>query len=433
MEFTPTESAGKSRLLPRWVSWSHALILLITATFWCSFLSKQSLADYVYKRDFLCLYIGARAVLQGEASAELYNFPQQWRLTAQAIAPHERATLLPYVYPAYVAVVLAPLGKLSLDRAFLVWTAVNLLATAWLIKRLMALKSVFPGQHAAILLALFAWVPLQLTLSHGQMGMLCTLAVLESMAALDARKPLRAGCWLALGLVKPQLMALPLLALLLWRCWLALVSFSAILLALAGASFARLGFWIPDYVRFLAEFNRGGRIVSMYPMAMHNWRGLISVLLGNSSSRAATSGWGALTIASVFTVVLLCLGGAQPFASSQPAPSRWKERYAIVIVLGILTSPHLYFHDWVMAFPALVILYVSASLWPRLNPRRDRLVTILLWIIAMAPLVCFAVQFNVWPSGSHLQLVPWYMGMVSGIAVVCSRQVEKVEAQHKAL
>jgi len=409
--------------LPRWLPWAHGIILAITLVFWVVFLSKAEPLSYVYKRDFLCVYVGTRAVVSGQGS-QLYDFSLQRQLTDAAISPYHRANLLPYVYPAYVAVLLAPLGKLRLTTAFFVWTGVNLLAAVWLTRRLMRYKVVFRGQRIALLVAFLAWVPLQLTLSHGQMGLLCALAVGEAAVALGDGRQWKAGCWLALGLVKPQLIVLPLLALVLWRSWRTIASFSAILFVLLVASFVKLGFWVPSYLHFLGEFNRGGKEVSMYPAAMQNWRGLASALLGSHSVMANVLLVG-LSVGSLVVVLLICRRGIA--GPGLPTAEYRNARFAIVVLLGILASPHLYFHDWVVAVPALAVLFLAATEWTR-SIGREWPDSALLWLVACSPFVCFALQFGVWPEASPIQLVPWYMGLMTVVAVVALQRVEKARA-----
>lgn len=409
--------------MPQWLPWAHGIVLAITLVFWIAFLSNAQPLSYVYKRDFLGVYVGTRAVVAGQ-SAQLYDFSLQRQLTDAAIAPYHRANLLPYVYPAYVGLLLAPLGKLNLTSAFFVWTGVNFLAALWLGRRLMRYKLLFRGQRITLLVAFLAWVPLQLTLSHGQMGLFCALAVGEAAVALNGGLQWKAGCWLALGLLKPQLIALPLLALVLWRSWRALASFSAILFILLAASFAKLGFWIPAYLHFLAKFNRGAKEVSLYPAAMQNWRGLASALFGSRSAMA----FGlqvALSVGSLGAVLLICRSGVS--RKRLGTPEHLHARFAIVVLLGILVSPHLYFHDWIVGVPALAVLLLVATEWTRVNGRQWP-GSALLWLVACSPFVAFALQFGVWPEASHIQLVPWYMGLMTAVAIVALRRVENLSA-----
>jgi hypothetical protein len=92
-------------------------------------------------------------------------------------------------------------------------------------------------------------------------------------------------------------------------------------------------------------------------------------------------------------------------------PRDWQARFGAAIVMGILVSPYLYLHDWVLAAPAFIALFHFAG------SLRARAGTALVWLIGLSPFVCFATQFGIWPQSSHIQLVPWYMGLLVVLAV----------------
>lgn len=418
MEIANSAVRKRGSPLPQWVSWSHGILLAVTLAFWAMFLFTAEPLGFVYKRDFLCLYIGARAVAEGHGP-ELYNDGLQWALTNAAISPYHRSTLLPYIYPAYVAVLLSPLGKLSLVNAFFVWTGINLLAAVWVTVRLVGFSSSLPQLKIPVLVAVLGWMPLQLTISMGQVGMLSTLALIETLLSLLAHKPWKAGCWLALGLVKPHLILIPVLTLLIWQCWPTLASFVVIGLVTLGLSFAKAGFWLGDYLRFLSEFYQKGKEFSYYPFAMQNWRGLVYALLRTNQSVAAYLLLGALSAASIVLVVMLCArrkDHAVWWRRTRSFPSHWKQVFSISILLGPLVSPYLYFHDWVIALPALIILFLATVNSGGEDKPGQRLAIFLRWLIALSPFVCFAVEFQIWPSASRIQLMPWYMGLLTTVA-----------------
>jgi hypothetical protein len=426
MEIQATAGQHQRFPLPRWLPWCQGLILAVTLSFWAMFLFKSDPLGYVYKRDFLNIYVGVQAIAQGHAS-RLYDLQLQRELTDSATSPYHRSTLLPFVYPAYVAILLTPMGKLSLVEGYFLWTGINIFVIGWLIGRLLRCPQVFPSERAALLVAFFAWVPLQLTLSQGQMGLICTLALSEAALSLQRRKEWTAGCWLALGMVKPQLIAVPLLALLFLRSWRTIASFLMIACAVVCSSFALVGFWITDYVRFLAAFNRGGKDLSMYPMAMQNWRGLVSTLVGN------TDGIGewllvALSLASVALIAVVFWGRDFSQTHLRANQTSWQHvsaRFSIAILVGLLVSPHLYFHDWVVGFPALTLLLLAAAEWSRQRDHHHRFTMAIVWLIALSPFVCFAVQFGVWPANTRIQLVPWYMGLLTLMAAVRFKIMDK--------
>jgi glycosyl transferase family 87 len=403
------------QILTGWLVWSYVGLLILTMSFWLRFLMREpNVLAYAWNRDFSSVYVGARAVASGRGY-QLYDLGVQRALMDNATAPYHRRNLLPFIYPAYVAVLLEPLGKLPLSTAFVLWTAINFLATAWTAKQLIGYGCISSWQRTVLLVAFLLWTPLQLTLIEGQFGLVCTLGLSQALISLQAGKPARAGCWLALGLLKPHLLVFPLVALCLWQCWRTLGTFLIGSTIAFGISFAKLGFWIPRYLRFIANFNSMGPEVSLYPVAMQNWRGLVFLLLGNDSSLAASALLIALSIASLVLLVWVCRRGADtetsPGSSSLHLPRDWQARFGSAIVMGILVSPYLYLHDWVLAAPAFIALFHFAS------GLRARSGKVLVWLIGLSPFVCFAAQFGIWPQSSHLQLVPWYMGLLVVLAV----------------
>ena len=407
-----------SFFLPRWLPWCHASLLVLTLSFWSAVLLGQaSLFSYVFPRDFSSVYVGAQIVAEGRGS-QLYDLEvQRGRMDAD-ILPYHRTLLLPYVYPGYVAVLLSPLANLSLTKAFLLWAVLNLIVTIWIAKRLIWARFA-PHLRFALLVAFLTWIPLQLTLSHSQMGLLCALGFTEAVTLLQARKYWQSGCWLALGLLKPQIMILPLASLALWRCWRTLAWFAGVTLIILGLSFAKIGFWITAYLRFLAAFNLGGAHLSVYPTAMQNWRGLVAVLLGSDTRVAAQWLWALLTIASIGLAIFVSYPRQRADSGSRPAlPPAWQARFAVAICVGILASPYLYGHDWVIALPALFLLFSEVDHLFSIGERRKRTPTILAWLIAIAPFVSFAAQFRVWPLSTHIQLLPAYMGVLTVVATV---------------
>ena len=405
------------RQLSRPLVAAYAFLLLITLLFWALYVARQrSLIGYAYRTDFLGVYVGARSVASGHAT-QLYDLGMQRSQMDQAIVPYHRGNLMAFVYPAYVAVLLGPLGAFSFSHAVLVLLAANSLLTLWMAWLLATRFSDSAGDRLVLPLALFAFVPLQLTLLQNQLGLFPTLGILEAVLALRARSPARAGCWLLLGLLKPQLIALPLLALLVWRCWNALLSFFIGLAAVLALSFAVLGWWIPPYLAFLREYNRRGAGVSLFPSAMQNWRGLLYALFQSETATTFRLLLIALTVLSLAAVVMVCRRCASPCPRSTPSASTlaWEAPFAVAILLGILSSPHLYMHDWVVFVPGGVLL------WRRMVHISGRLhgsTRVLLGLLLASPFLFWFSQFIAWPPQSFIQLVPWYMGWLAMAAFV---------------
>jgi len=377
--------------LARFVRWEVAALFVIGVTFWGAFFVHQpDIVHYAYKMDFLGIYVGPRAVAAGLGS-QIYELPVQKAISAEAIRPYERS-VMPFVYPAYVAVALRPLGSLTFGTAVKVWLFINLAAIFWSGIRLSRLFGCTSFDRLAIIAACFAWTPLQLTLVQGQMGMWATVGFVEGLIALRSRQPWRAGLWLSLGLLKPQLVLFPVLLFVIWRCWRAVAAFLAVAVAVLGISFAAIGFWVTKYLNFLAEYNRRGPELSLYPIAMQNWRGFASWLFGTDYGPAVITFTLALTALSVAVLWLISRDGPVMASHEFQLSARHEAQYAVAIILGLLSSPHLYMHDWVAALPAGFILWCCARerfakfSW-------DRRASVLLWLIGLAPLVFFTKQF----------------------------------------
>ncbi|HXY49593.1 MAG TPA: glycosyltransferase family 87 protein [Terriglobales bacterium] len=353
------------------------------------------------------------------SGGRLYDLEVQRTLMDAAISPYHRGKLMPFIYPAYVAQVLRPLGYLPFRTAFLIWVALNLAIAVWLATRLSRWFAPSPLQRLAVCVTFFAWMPLQLTLFHGQLGILATLAIVQALLALRSGHEWRAGWWLSAGLMKPQLILFPVLVFLIWRRWRTVLAFVIALMGFLGISIAGMGLWFAAYLRFLVEYNRGGAALSLYPEAMQNWRGLVWSLFKTENGAASWAVLLALTVISMLLVVVVCYPRSASHRQASFLPGlAWDARYAIAILFGLLSSPHLYMHDWVVAMPAGLVLWCFAS--QQLSSAgsamkiRNRA---LLWLLAAAPVIFFAMQlvgqFAAWP----IQPVPLYMGTLAVVAV----------------
>jgi hypothetical protein len=361
-----------------------AFLLVVGVVFWGGYLVHEGdLLRVGYKMDFLGIYVGSQIVASG-AGSQLYDLPTQAAFSAAAVEPLKRG-IMPFVYPAYVAVILKPLGLLDFRSAIKVWFLVNLAAVFWSGIRLARFFGCGVVGQFVVLVIFLSWPPLQVTLIQGQMGLLPTVGFIESLIALAAGREWRAGFCLSLGLMKPQMILLPVLWFLLRGSWRVLASFSAVAAGVLGVSIASVGFWIPKYLHFLGEYNRRGAELALYPIAMQNWRGLACWLFGTDSGWSSRIVVLLLTGLSVLALVFLSYRGGKE--RSRPLFA-WEVQFAIAIVLGLLSSPHLYVHDWVAALPAGFALWAFARESPR-EGAHDSGSHALLWLIGLTPMVFF--------------------------------------------
>src|SRR5438309_624090 len=122
---TPILGTNGPPYLANWLRWELAALFAMGAVFWGTFaLSQTDVQTFSHNVDFVGILIGPRIVAAGLGS-QLYDLQVQSTFSAQAIQPY-RHSVMPFVYPAYVAVVLRPLAAPSLATAVKIWLAVNL-------------------------------------------------------------------------------------------------------------------------------------------------------------------------------------------------------------------------------------------------------------------------------------------------------------------
>ncbi len=357
----------------------------------------------ISRRDFLGPFIGASAACAGQVK-HLYDVAVQRALMDAALAPLSRSALVPFVFPAYVALLLRPLGCLSYATAYFAWMAVNILLALWMAVRLASHFASSRQEWAATLITVLASPPLLLTIWQGQLSLPVAAGLTEAIIALHTGRTARAGLWLALGLVKPQLIALPFLALVAAGYWKACTRFLLAASALMVSSWVLAGAWLAPYLRFLKEYPQLGRALALsYPTVMQNWLGALVTLFRAHQSPLAQRIAAALAVVSVLAALWLC----------RSRDAFWA-RFAVAIVLGVLACPHLYMHDVVCALPAGVALWSKFRSGPPLRTRAIHYVGVLL---ALEPAVAFAGILQLGNGFLPIQWLPWYLALVSVLAI----------------
>ena len=304
------------------------------------------------KSDFSCFYRAGRMAVAGDGS-QIYDLQAErsydQRLGTSFIDGHGRRFSLPFVFPPYVLVLLAPLACLPYRMAELVWFTAN---AGMLLALPFALPSAFSRSHqtiAAGLIAPLCFLPAVLALMQGQPTILLLLLFATACTSLLRGPQARAGVVLAFTTLKPQLVLPMLLALLIWRRWRALAAFAAACAALLAISVAVVGWhatW--SYPTAVVAFNHlAGSLGGEHPESMPSLRGCLYVLLQNRLSTAALALITiALSVALLFALALLLRRAANPSPTS----------YSLVIVVTLLVSYHAYLHDDTLLLLPILIM-----------------------------------------------------------------------------
>ncbi|MCB9421087.1 MAG: DUF2029 domain-containing protein [Ardenticatenaceae bacterium] len=167
-----------------------------------------------------------------------------------------------YYYPAYASVVLAPLALLPAATAAVLWPALM-----WAVLGVTAVATIEllpnrpkPLTWAALLLSIFLFRPALLTIFNGQYGLFIVAMWGLSWLLIRQERDGWAGLLLALATIKPSLGVVPALLLMLWALMRKrkklVISFVTTMCMLLAISFIQIGWWLPDFLAELSEYNR---------------------------------------------------------------------------------------------------------------------------------------------------------------------------------
>ncbi len=297
--------------------------------------------------DWISFYTGGTLIRTGHA-AHLYD------ATAQAALQRDLfggANAMGYPLPAFVALVIAPLTKLSFAASFLVWLAVNvallagLLALSW-----RWLERVRVPLRAVFLVCTVSVTALEV-LMQGQFDLFVLAGFAGCYALLRAERPFTAGAVLALALCKPHLAAAVVLLLIVKGQWRALAGLAtAGVPLLLGPALIFGPHLLIDQVRLMLSYTHTATNYDVSAAMMINIRGTVTSLTHSSNV------WLWLPLLALIAAVSIAV-----------AVRLWRERpvlepqsWALAFVLPLLYSPHVHGQSLVLLIGAAA-LYLIAS------------------------------------------------------------------------
>ncbi len=302
--------------------------------------------------DFRQLYIAGYMIRTGHGG-ELYDYQAQTALQNELVSPDELA--LPFVRPAYQALLFVPFSFLRYRSAYLAFLAMNLVLLGisyWLLQsRMENLADVWRGLPAALFLVFY---PVALGLMQGQDSIMLVTLLAAALVALGQESELAAGTLLGLGLFKLQIVLPIALLFLLWRRWRLFAGF-----ALSASFVTAISLWVAGltqtagFVRVLLSVGTGvasatGQI--RFPLRvtlMANLRGLISGMAGHHLPAA----WIQAVTVIASLVVMLWVGVA---VRGRPKGS---DALILAITTSVVVSYYLFIHDLsVMLIPIVQTL-----------------------------------------------------------------------------
>jgi hypothetical protein len=369
-----------SAALKRWLQWGALVLNLGLAASYVGLWVRRAPETPRQRNDFSAFYT-AWTLVRGHRADALYDFEAQARQQAALLGDRSGAGgLLPFLNPPPVALVFAPLARLSLPRAFTLWTVGQLALLGWLLRQLLRLTRGRPARDRALVcVAVLAAPPLLLTFETGAFSLLIVVALLNARAALVDGRDATAGLWLAVAAAKPQLVLTSVVGALAGRRWrtLAAALIAATLLGLVVTIALGWAVW-PGFVRALLAVHRSFERFAILPAAMYNLEGSLFFAFGPAARSWAPP-------AALGGLVLGCLLTAWIWRGPwRPGVPRFELQLAATLLVGMFFSLHLYWQDGLLLVVAGVLFesYLVRSGRPRTIFTASALVAPAIWFVS---------------------------------------------------
>jgi hypothetical protein len=352
------------------------------------------------KKDFISQYTGGRIANSGNWG-KVYNLnvqiSQEEKILGYPILPKD---FPPFNHPPFILPVLALVAYLEYLPAYYAWAAIQIvlcLLNAWVL-----LGAVPPFRDRKILfIYIVLFFPAFISILSGQDSTLLLLGISLWAYGLLKGKDRTAGLGLALATIRPQialLLALPFL----FKRRKVLWWFVGAALVLGVLSFALVGMQgTLGYLEIL-RISAGGEGYYMNEIAMVNFLGLlIRWFPGISSNISHLGGW----VMYGLIIVFLCILWIRSDRIEE-------KQIGLAVLLAILASPHLHYHDLVLFLIPIICLISSLKKASRLG---DPLLSLfplgISWILLISNFLD-VLKYNVpYLVGLFLGLFLWFPGI----------------------
>lgn len=329
---------------------SVALLFGLSVAYVALLHDRAITADTIKTGDFIAYYAGAHLVVTGHAS-HLYDFGALSRLQTSLLHPLvvREAILLPYLYPSFLAVLMAPLAALPYTFAYVLWLTVNCIA---MVGAMFVLEkySGLTGRSAMVArLASIASLPVLLSLFNGQTSIVLLALFTLCFMAARSNHDLLAGAALALATIKVQYVFPFLLIFLIMRRWRLLAAFAVSGLALLTLPMTFLGTSLNGgYLNSLLKATSWQSQYGYAPARNDSLSGFLQLLLTSGPSNLIR-----LTF-SLILVTALCWAAWRSNSLDGP--------FGLAVTLALLISPHVLTHDLaLLLIPAAILLRSRGS------------------------------------------------------------------------
>ena len=323
---------------------------LVIVPCWWTILHDHNPVCSQYKPDFMSLYAGA--VLISTARTALYDLERQ-RQVQEPIDPSRGDWVLPFFYPPFFALVLAPLGWTTFSTAFALMTLTNVILLVGTLRILMRLLDLSRNQRQWLVLATFCNYGIHYALLEAQTSFLAAILVALYVSALMRKNYSRAGWWSGLLFFKPPLLLVPLLVLLAKKLWRGLAVAAVTVGALVLLSYAAVGpQGVQSYFALSQRVAGGEEFLHIQPERMHNLRALAYFFFAGAWREHIWYG-----------LILIVIGLIARDVYRSEGRERFTAALWIKIFVGlILVAPHFHDHDLtLLVLPAAFLLKLGGE------------------------------------------------------------------------
>jgi len=301
------------------------------------------------RADFRQLYTAGYMIRTGH-SGELYDFAAQKRFQDAVVSPE--LAPLPFIRPAYQALLFYPFSFVSYKTAYFLFLALNLVLFGASFQMLRPRLTNLVAVWKPLPLAMFiTFIPTGVALMQGQDSILLLLLFCAALLSLERDAEFLAGVLTGLALFKFQI-AIPVAILFLcWRRWRFLGGFCA-----TGGGVALLSVWIMGFAQARTHFHLllsmqtglgSGSTQFQFPIQLKKMMNLHGLIYGIAQGHIGLRSTTLLTLI-LSVVFLLCVA----FAGFR---LRREDQFKVAIATAVVVSYYMFVHD-------LVILLIPVSL-----------------------------------------------------------------------
>ena len=335
------------------------------------------------RADFRQLYTAGYMLRLG-AARQLYEYDAQ--LHFQNLLVSQAQVPLPYIRPAFEALLFIPFSYLHYRAAYFAFLALNLVQLAlcygWLRPRMHGMARIYPWLPAAMFLG---FLPIAAALIQGQDSLLLLTLLVAAYLSLERGNELTAGILTGAGLFKFQIVLPLALLFVIWRRWRFSIGFALSAFLAATMSLLVVG-WDQSrlYVGSLISMSGGLKPLQFrYPIPlpqMPNLHGLICGL----APRTLPGFWATAATIAASSAVLITV------AIVAGRRERRSDAFLIAITASTVVSYYLLIHDLsVILIPLVVILSRTIGAEDAGGDARDRRVARASALMFVAP-VCMS-------------------------------------------